>query len=249
MRRLVGVLESTTQRIDERIRSIGSHIDPRTAPDAWLDYLGRWLDLPWDDELPNEVKRRVLQDAGALLDERGTRNGIRRLLRALLGPGAAVRIQDLTVDHAVAVLGGNGHAGPALPALLAGVPLRTPTLGGKAVIGRACLARPGDLSLKDSFDTIVPTLRVGITAPREIRQAIEPLLEAILAQYVPAGVRVRIRWNGASRIPDLTDTNPLVLDAEGPGRLGGDSTLGRTVLEGRRGRLDDAGLGVGLTVQ
>jgi hypothetical protein len=41
MRRLAGVLESTTQPIDERISQIGAQIDPRTAPASWYDFIAR----------------------------------------------------------------------------------------------------------------------------------------------------------------------------------------------------------------
>src|SRR5262249_44899229 len=51
LRALVGVLETTTQDLDARIASMGSLIHPSTAPEEWLDFVVRWLGLPWDDGL------------------------------------------------------------------------------------------------------------------------------------------------------------------------------------------------------
>jgi phage tail-like protein len=240
MRRLVGVLETTTQRLDDRIRGIGSYVDPATAPPGWFDYLGRWLDLPWDDELPDEVKQCLLANAGALLDARGTREGLRLLLRCLLGDRAAVRIVDLTVDYAATILGGRGTRGPALPALLGGSSWQTPTLSERAVVGRARLCQA-----TDPFDVIAPAVHIEIRASAETKRSIEGLLRRILAQYLPAGVATKIRWPSAPDFASaMSDGDHVVLDGEGLGRLGRDSDLGRTVLAGRRGRLNDVGLGV-----
>src|SRR5207247_6438136 len=117
-----------------------SQIDPATAPVRWLDFLARWLDLPWDDGLPIESKRRLVQNAGVLLEQRGTRNGLRRLLDALIGRPGSARIVDLTVDHPPMRFGGRECRGGArLPMVLAGPAPNAPILGVRAVIGRACL--------------------------------------------------------------------------------------------------------------
>jgi phage tail-like protein len=240
MRRLVGVLESTTRQIDERIHRIAAHIDPATAPEGWLDYLGRWMDLPWDDELPTDAKRRVLANGGALLAARGTRRGIQLLLAALVGSEASVRITDLTVDHAVAVVGGAASPGARLPTLLAGT-VRTPTLGGKAIVGRARLNRN-----EHPLDVLVPRVHITVTASPAVRRAVAPLLERVLLQYLPAGVGTLISW---AALGDTLTGDGIVLDGEGPGRIGGDGTLGRVRLAGRKDRLTDTALGIGLRLR
>jgi phage tail-like protein len=243
MRRLVGVLESTTQQIDERIRRIGAHIDPSTAPEGWLDYLGRWMDLPWDDALPVEAKRRLLAHGGQLLAARGTRRGLQLLLSALLGAEASVQIRDLTVDHAVAVVGSAASPGTTLPTLLAGT-VRTPTLGGKAIVGRACLNRR-----EHPLDVIAPRVHISVTAPPAIRRAVGPLLERVLLQYLPAGVGTLISWAASSGLGGTLTGDGVVLDGEGPGRVGDDGTLGRVRLAGRKNRLTDTAPGIGLRLR
>jgi phage tail-like protein len=245
LRSIAGVLESTTQRFDERIRSIGSFMDPQTTPVEWLDYLARWLDLPWDDELPDQSKRDVLSNAGAILDRRGTRAGLRTLLRSLVGKDAAISIVDLTVDHAPIRIGGGDTSGGALPALLAGVSMRAAILGTKAVLGRSLLCTDAD-----PLKVIVPMLRISLTASREIQQALEKLLRRVLLQYIPAGVKLSIRWNVAGLEFDEIEENGIVLDANGPGMIGRNSSLGRTVVGGRGGnKLGEAGLGIGFRLR
>ncbi|HLK48649.1 MAG TPA: phage tail protein [Bryobacteraceae bacterium] len=242
VRALAGVLESTTQRFDELIRGAASFLDALTAPKEWLDYLARWFDLPWDDGLPVDSKRRLLQRTRDLLDGRGTRAGLLALLQSLLGSGVQIEIQDLTVDHAPVRLGGCGQPGGVLPVLLAGVSLRTPTLGEKAVLGRARLCGGGS-----ALAALVPTLRIRLTAPVASQRAWESLLHRVLAQYVPAGVSFTVRWRAAEfAAPDLIDENGIVIEAPVTGALGTDSAIGRTRLGGRRsGQIGDMGFEMG----
>jgi phage tail-like protein len=242
LRSLAGVLETTTQEIDEKIDGIPAQIDPATASGPSLDYVARWLDLPWEDGLPEPVKRRIAQAAGTLLERRGTRKGLEALVRALSGPAAAVRIVDLTVDHPPTRLGGGDCGGTRLPLLLAGPSLSAPILGRRTILGRACLGVPGD-----PLRTIVPTIRIEIDVTRAVHREIAPLLGRVLRQYVPAGLKVVVAWKVVSALYAALDADDGdVLDGSGPGRLGEDSEIGRVVLGGRSGgTVDGAGLDVG----
>jgi phage tail-like protein len=242
LRQLVGVLESTTQQFDERIRSAASYLDAATTPNEWLDYLARWLDLPWDDALPVDSKRRILQGAGVLLERRGTRAGLLALLKCVLGQVAGIDIKDLTVDHAPIRLGGCGDSTAVLPALLPGRSLRTPTLGEKAVLGRARLC--GDTG---PLAAIVPTVRIRITAPQSMHRAFQELLRRILLQYVPAGMTIPVRWIAAEVASgDVIGENGFVLDEEPTGTLGQNSAIGHSRIGGRdRGRIGETGYSMG----
>jgi phage tail-like protein len=241
LRRVVGVLEATTQNVDQRIRSIGSYIDPDTAPEGWLDYLGRWLDLPWDDGLSPSAKRRVLQHADELLSLRGTRAGLAVLMSSLLGADGSAALIDVVVDFPPIRLG----KAP-LPALLAGMPRRTATLGAKAVVGVARL--PCEGSRPSPLDDIVPTLALRVTATRQTHEQLHAVLERILVQYIPAGIRLRVRWHIAA--PGPADGDGLILDGNGPGTVGETSRIGRTVVAGRdSGRIDETGLEMALRLK
>jgi phage tail-like protein len=245
LRSIVGVLETTTQSIDARIRGIASYIDPGTAPGPALDYMAGWLDLPWEDALPLDVKRRVVRQAGVLLEQRGTRRGLQVLLDALIGRPGRARVVDLTVDHPPVRIGGPGcGSGPRLPLLLAGPAPNAPVLNAGTVLGRACLGVPCD-----PLGSISPALRISIVAPHAVQRTLEPLVARILTQYVPAGIKVSVSWTVMSPLAaslDAGDDDVLVLDGNSPGRLGEDSEIGRVVIS-RRGAaaVDSAGLDVG----
>ena len=113
LRGWVGVIETMTQGLDERIGAIGAGIDPETAPAARLDELAGWLGLPWDERLAAADKRALLKAAGGLMASRGTRQGLRGLLQALLGASSCIGIEDLMVDHPPDALGGRTGPGPA----------------------------------------------------------------------------------------------------------------------------------------
>ncbi|REE18414.1 phage tail-like protein [Paraburkholderia sp. BL27I4N3] len=249
LRRLVGVLGATTNSLDDRIASIGSHVDPASAPDDWLDALGSWLDLPWDSALPVERRRALLRSAGPLLAQRGTRAGMLLLLGCVLGEDATVELRDVTVEHPLVALGSRDSPGPRFPLLLTGASPRIAVLGGASRLnGTALACSPNDA---DPLRCIRPTLSIVLDAPKTVRASTEPVLPALLAQYVPAGLCVRIRWKPA-RVPALMppDGDGMVLDAEGPGVLDDDCVIGRTVIVGTLpGKLGRDGLTVGFRIQ
>ena len=114
----------------------------------------------------------------------------------------------------------------------------------KAVLGRARIR-----CSKDDIDplrTIVPTVTVRIAANGATVAALKPVLPGMLAQYIPAGVALRLRWQ-TSPFADALGPDGLLLDANGTGRLGDTSTIGRTVLGGRKTRrVTESGVDTGL---
>ncbi|MCV9961726.1 phage tail protein [Pararhizobium sp. BT-229] len=244
LRRLVGVVETTSQGIDAKIASIGRMIDAEKAPGEWLDYLGSWLDLPWHSALDEGTKRALLKSAGYLLQWRGTKRGLQRLVECIAGQGGSVEVIDVAAEHAPMRLGGNGLPGTAL-GLLAGYRPSTATLGLKAVLGRAKLG----CARGQPVDILVPTLLIAISSVARIRRINAPYLDSILAQYVPAGVRHRVRWETVLERGLDEQADGLILEAQGPGTLGTDTRLGRTVLAGRTRLQIGTGVEMGFTLR
>ena len=229
LRRIVGVIETTTQQIDRRVAGIGRHIAPSLAPSDWLDYLGSWLGLPWHPGLDDWSKREILASAGFLLGWRGSKAGLLKLMRCLAGEGGSVRIVDVTAERAAIRLGGLGLAGTPVNGLLAGRPASTATLGVKAVLGQARFACIGEAP--SPIDILVPTVFVHIASSAAVAARNRPYADSMLAQYLPAGVRHRISWTAtAPRKAD--DIDALILDDIGPGAAGENAELGRMVLGG-----------------
>ncbi len=140
LRSLVGVLETTTQGLDRRIGSMGSYINPATATEPWLDFIARWLGVPWDDALTLDQKRAVVMRASEIAKGRGTRAGLETLLEALFpGSPPGFRVKDVTADFGFAVVGGESGAASALPAMLGGYTRWRSELNANAVLGRTRL--------------------------------------------------------------------------------------------------------------
>ena len=241
LRRLVGVLETTTQQIDGSIRDAAIQLDPSRAGGPWLDHLAGALGLPWHRALPEGAKRRLLEAAGDLLAERGRRAGLKRLLECIVRPGQ-VSLVDLTADYLPLRVGGAAMRGGVLPALLSGVARSLPVLGGKARLGGARLACA--TTRCDPLEAIIPTLRIELDTTAEIKRAVAPLLNTILADYVPAGLRTQIRWRVLPAAL-LGGADELVLDGAGHRAIGSDAKLGRTVLAGRPAGIGGLGVGMG----
>jgi len=240
MRRLVAVLETTSQGIDHRIARLASRLDPGRTSARWLPDLAAMLGLPFHDALTGAMQRRLVEAAPAILARRGTRLGLLAMLEALF-PGRPVRVVDRTDLLIPLSLGRDGVGGSALPAMLSGPSARVPKLNARLVLGRTGLCRAD--ACTDALIAPAPEILVSIPARvREqirYRDAIAEMIEAM----VPAGVRVRLRWtpwrgHGAVRPDDVL----TMLDVPEPVRLGGGPALGRARTGGRAAaRLDAEG--------
>ncbi|MEH2530767.1 phage tail-like protein [Bradyrhizobium sp. AZCC 1588] len=248
LRRIVAVLEATTQDLDERIERLGTLVDPNTAPALWLDFLATWLGLPWHDDLPERAKRALITTAGILLKTRGTRAGVLALLRCLL-PGRRVRIVDTAVDLEPIIIGArSGACATSLPAVLLGRPNRARVLGSPhAVLGRMQLPCREDNSC-DPLAAMEGKLRIEISAsPREQRQ-FDPILRVLLSDFVPAGIRWTLRWPPAAGAGISLEN--FVLDGYRLAILDHDAVLGRVTLSRETsGRLRPDGLATGFELQ
>jgi phage tail-like protein len=246
LRSLVGVLESTTQGLDSRIGALGSYIDPSHAQGPWLDFVARWLGLPWDDALDESQKRCILSHATGLGRERGTRSGLEILLQCLL-PEGQFRVIDATADCGFAVVGGAQCPGSALPAILAA---RTPwntELDSSSVLGRMRLPCAGQVD--DPARELAGHVRVDIAASAGQRLAWEPWLLGLINEMVPVTARVQLTWLalGGMRPARLSDS--LTIEAPPVPHLGTDAVIGIARLPERGGRITGIGADVGVRLQ
>lgn len=247
-RQLVGLLETTTQGIDQTISSLGRRIHPASAQGEWLDFVARWLDLPWDDALPAKIKRAILLHAEELLARRSTRAGLERLLTLLL-PNGKFRTIDVNVDIGVATLRSDRHPGSALPALLTGLPLRAAALSRKAVLGHARLRCPNDDPT--GATRFMGRLRIELIASTQERKNLEAVLPELVLAMTPAGLRTDIRWlSGSDYGFNSRLDDGITLDDPCPRHLGQDARLGQLVLAGGKHlRLPESGLSLGFQLR
>jgi phage tail-like protein len=258
LRALAGVLEATTQDLDVRIAAMARGIHPDSAPPPWLDFIARWLGVPWDDGLDEAQKRALLRRAPDLARGRGTRAGLEALLGALLAPGAPVgapasgsprrfRVVDPTADRGFATVGGDGCAGSALPAILTG------HLPSYAALGSArldALRLPCAGQVDDPAGWLAGRVRVDVAATAEERRRWEPWLHRLIAEMVPVTVRLELRWVSQHALRDDRLDGTLALESTTLPRLGTDAIPGLARLpglkEGAAARLSSAGACTGL---
>jgi phage tail-like protein len=248
LRSLVGVLEATTQDIDSRIASMGSYIHPATAPSEWLDFIARWLGLPWDDALSIAQKRAIVNRAEELTKWRGTRAGLEALLACLMpGSPAPFRVIDATADFGFATVGGDGCSGSRLPAMLAGLSRWSPELNSRAVLGSMRLPCPGQVD--DGVGRLAGRVRVEIAAAAAERNAWSPWLPALVAAMVPLTARAQLVWvsPNARRTGRLDGT--MALEADPLAHLGTDAVTGVARLPETGSRLSLAGPSITTTAR
>jgi phage tail-like protein len=248
LRSLVGVLESTTQGLDARIASLASHVHPATAAGPWLDFIARWLGLPWDDALAEEQKRCIVTRASAIARDRGTRAGLETLLDCLLpGTPRRFRIIDSTADIGFAIVGGEACPGSVLPAMLGGNTQWSRELGASAVLGRIRLPCPGQVD--DGVRHIAGVVRIDVAASAAERRAWGPWLPRLVNELVPLTARVQLRWVGPQALRGARLDGLFVLQPTPTPHLGSDAVTGVARLPECGSRITSTGADTGTRLQ
>jgi phage tail-like protein len=240
LRSLVGVLEATTQGIDSRIGAMGSHLSPTTAPEPWLNFVARWLGVPWDDAMSVDLKRRILMRAAQIARGRGTRAGLEAFLEALMpGSPRRFRVTDATADFGFAAVGGNTCTGSSLPAMLGGQTRWRSELGSQAVLGCMRLPCPGQID--DGVWHLAGRIRLEIAASGMERKSWEPWLEPLIREMVPLTARVKVRWVSPYALRSNRLDGTLTLEPAPNPHLGTDAITSVAVLPERGARISASG--------
>jgi phage tail-like protein len=238
LRALVGVLEATTQSLDARIAAMGSRIHPSTAPEEWLDFVARWLGVPWDDGLTLEQKTAIVRRAPELARGRGTRAGLEALLESLIpGTPRRFRVTDATADFGFAI------TGSALPAMLGGFTPWSAELDSAAVLGFMRLPCPGQID--DGTQRLAGKVRVEVAATAEERKTWEPWLLALITAMVPLTARVELRFVAAQALRSNRLGDTLTIESPSAPILGSGAVTGMTRLPERPPRLSPTGPDIG----
>jgi phage tail-like protein len=245
IRDLVGVLEATTQGLDASIGSMGARIHPTTAPEPWLDFLARWLGVPWDDELALAQKRAILGRAADLTKGRGTRAGLEALLDCLM-PGAPrrFRVTDATADFGFAILGGDACGGSRLPAMLGGRTRWSTELDSPAAV-LGSMRLPCADQRDDGAWHLSGKVRVDVAASASERKAWAPWLRRLTTEMVPLTTRLELRWVTAHALRTDRLDGTLTLEGAPTPHLGTDAITGLARLPERGTRLSALGSAIG----
>ncbi len=240
LRGVVGVLEATTQGLDAKIGSMGQQIHPSTAPESWLDFIARWLGVPWDDGLRLEQKRAIVMRAAELTKWRGTRRGLELLLECLMPDmPRRFRVTDATADFGFAVVGGGVCAGTTLPAMLGGRTGWSAELGSQSVLGTMRLPCSGQR--EDGIWHLAGLVRVEIAAIGSERNTWESWLPTLIGEMIPIIARVEIRWVSTQALLSQRLDGTMVLASAPIAYLDTDAITGLARLPETETRLSAAG--------
>lgn len=227
IRRLVGVLDTTTHGIDETITALDARLDPmRTAPGR-LAALAAMLGLPFDEALTEDMQRRLVASGPRLLETRGTRAGIETLLEALF-PGRPYRIVDRAAGLLALTLNGT-----TLPGLLLGPSPRQPKLNARLVLNKTPLCPPdgSDDGMVRTSAEVAVTVAATFAERRTLGTALRQMLNALL----PAGLRLRLGWSAwRDGMAETAGDVLTVVDSPEDLKLGEGQTLGAARVGGRR---------------
>ena len=243
LRGLVGVLEATTQGMDSRIGSMGSRIHPATADGPWLDFIARWLGVPWDDGLTLEQKQRIVRRGADLARARGTREGLEVLLESLIpGEPRRFRVTDPTADFGFAIVGSRSRAGSSLPAMLGGHTRWRAELDSRAVLGYTRLPCG---QADDGVAHLTGKIRIEVAATAEERESWEPWLLALIQQMVPLTARAELRWVTAQALITNRLDGAMTIESDLEPHLGTDAITDLARLPERGAQLSATGANIG----
>ncbi|HSM23287.1 MAG TPA: phage tail protein [Anaerolineaceae bacterium] len=100
MNRFLMLFESFWKPINQQINQIDLYFDPKFAPVYFLPWLASWLGVVWDETLPDERKRKLLQVAVSMYQRRGTRSSLEEYIKIYTNGGVDIiehRSQNLVL--------------------------------------------------------------------------------------------------------------------------------------------------------
>ncbi len=80
MGRFLMLFESFWNPIDNQISGMADYFDPMLTPARLLGWLGSWINVDLDGQLPESRQRRLIQQAARLYRQRGTKAGLEAML-------------------------------------------------------------------------------------------------------------------------------------------------------------------------
>jgi phage tail-like protein len=198
LRQILAPYEVMLDGIDKKLDTLPGRMDPASASDDWTDYLLGWLGFPPLTGLDPGIRRKLLASGAELLDARGTRLGLEKLLGVVTK--GRYTLTDSSEEPAGWFLGGgstpSAGAGPSRLGVDT-VVLKSPpqrARAGAMVLGETSLGHtctdPSTM-LAHRGGTLTLELHVGAD-----RAALEPVLDRLLDTFVPTHCLVRVLWTG-----------------------------------------------------
>jgi phage tail-like protein len=256
--RLLFLSNGFFEDVEELLRRLPGHFDPRGTPREFLDWLAGWLAVELRERWPEEKKRQAIARAFADSGRRGTAEGLRSTL--LFEADVTARLEEpllhaawwaLPADDASA--GETRTSSLGFTTRLAVGPVEGAVLGTTAVLDQSHLIR-GEERGSPLFDDVAHQFLVQVSradAPDEVRLS---RIRALVEREKPAHTafhlcvvepRMRVGFQSLVGIDTIVAGEPLpsrlgeagglVLGGDPPGRIGEMSRIGETTRLGAGG--------------
>jgi phage tail-like protein len=85
MSRFLAIFEAILLPVQWNVENFDLYLDPGTAPDQFLHWMGSWFGITFDETWPTEKRRVFLKEAHQLYARRGTKWSLTRLLEIYTG--------------------------------------------------------------------------------------------------------------------------------------------------------------------
>jgi phage tail-like protein len=109
LERFLSMFETIFSGLEATLERIPEVFDPELTPNEFLEWLALWLDLGIEEEWPDSVKRRLVQNAARLYQHKGTPGGLADMIEVVAGTRPIIRESFQTEPPFI--LGGGVHLG------------------------------------------------------------------------------------------------------------------------------------------
>jgi phage tail-like protein len=234
LERFLSIFESMSFDMEQNIENLTRYFDPESVDTRFLNWLGSWLAISWDENWTVEKKREFIKQAYGLYRDRGTLRGLKAMVELFTEKKAAI------LEHfrfrSPMVVGPKSHS-------IIGVT----TVVGKRVPKRLVLSensKIGEFALEEgitppekpfgenAFDFTIFADTTGLKNKDQI-EAVKRMID----EEKPAHTRCSIRTITESLRPwmsPLLEINTILKKGFPTMRLGKESYLGKTSFLGTR---------------
>ncbi|MCJ8500101.1 phage tail protein [Desulfatitalea alkaliphila] len=246
LQRFLCLFEGLLTPIEDRVAAAYMLTNPRSAPAEALDWLGRWVSLDVEMDLPEARKRLFIRHATDLYRKRGTLKGLALALDLLsdrmVERGEIVLLEDFRLRRTFATILGRDFSVEEDPLLMTTIPNANAYVGDTMILGDAAQREflalygaemPADTADAAAVERFYARLsnRLTVLVHRQSDPHTVGLIHRIVAREVPAHIAFRVVPAGRALLVGLhallgEDTYLQKTPAGGTARVG-HSRLGR----------------------
>jgi phage tail-like protein len=229
LERFLSLFEAFFWSLDVEINQIFEYFDPDKTPAEFLAWLARWLNVGLEEEWDANRKRRLLNRAWELYENKGTRSGLASLIDVVAGWRVQI-LEDARLLEPIP-LGGKWHLGR--NTFVRCNPERGFRLGDSSLLGSVAIRREPQ-GTTDPFLVAAHRFTVLVFGdPDKVRRD-EQHIRNLIDENKPAHTVYTLRVVGEGAMGgELRVGINTRLVGGAPLRLGENTTLGRAVAVSR----------------